>query len=266
MMATSIKDLPLDGVASLLSKVADSYLSLSNNKDVCPNKQIYKVASRDESYSVSNKARQAALKELNSKRQELVKFAFDTRRIDQENDRNPRTNLQHWHRQDEFIDEEDQNKINIFAKLLVPLNELKEKFGADPDWHESYARVLLDTVNRILRIKQGDGEFFRPQMAYLEQLLDARYRLRLEDIQKKSADELRDVIIKKDENLIKRGIYRVTNAKIGANELMKKDGNMALTQESIVNAIFGNNAIRREGEKTVERTITITIRDQVIDE
>ncbi len=37
------------------------------------------------------------------------------------------------------------------------------------------------------------------------------------------------------------------------------------TQNAIINAIFGNNNIRKDGEKTVERTITITIKDSVID-
>jgi hypothetical protein len=263
-MTISMKDIPLDGVVSLISKMSDTYLAYAKvDGKVCPNKQIYKFASSDESYGVTSSARIAALKELGSRQTMLKKFAFDTRRIDQENDRNPRANLQHWHRQEEFIDEEDQKKINIFSKLIVPLYELRDKYGTDPEWHESYARVLLDAVNRILRVKQADGEFFRPQMAYLEQLLDARYLLRMEDIEKKSADELRDVIIKKDENLTKRGLYRVTNSKDGS---VKKDGNMALTQESIINAIFGNNALRREGEKNVQRTITITINDKVIDE
>jgi hypothetical protein len=296
-----IKNIPLDGLASLLNKVANNYLSLSqDNKVICENKQTYNIISRDESYSILSKARQAALESFASNKNQLVKIAFDTRRINQETDRNPRINLQYWNRSDEFISDEDQNKINILSKLVEPLNELKNKFGSEPDWHESYSRFLYDAVNRILRVKQADKEYFGPQMAYLEQLLDARYRLSLEKINKMATNELKDVILRKDETLQKKGLYlpepiiikdsslpmnnvvngdsNLTNAILIQNALsnlmqqnalmasaQKKDGEEKITPDNVSNAIFGQNTLRRSGEKEVERTITITIRDKVVE-
>jgi len=81
------------------------------------------------------------------------KVAFDTRRTDQETERNPRSNLQYWHRSAEFIDSEDQKKVVTFAKLIKPLTTIREKFGNQPEYHNSYSRILLETVERTL--KQG---------------------------------------------------------------------------------------------------------------
>jgi hypothetical protein len=90
--------------------------------------------------------------------------------------------------------------------------------------------------------------------------------LSLDDIAKMSADQLSQAILKKDEKLLKKGAFikEMVNREEKAMPAVK-DGNGGLTQDSIVNAIFGNNNIRRDGEKTVERTITITIKDTVLD-
>jgi len=118
-----------------------------------------------------------------------------------------------------------------------------------------------------LRIKQGDLDIFRPQLAYLEQLVFMRYRLSLDNINKMSSDELKERILKKDENLKKRGTFnKITGGKTKPpGKDLAKDGNGAVTQEAIINAIFGNNNFRRDGEKNVTRTITITISDEVKD-
>ena len=262
-------NLPLDGEAALLSKIAVDFADyVEMGFDVCPSEPVYRIQSRDESLSISLRARLAALEALQSGFKPIRKVAFDTRRIDQESERNPRTNLQYWHRADAFIDEGDESKLRVFAKLMTILTDLKKDFGTQPEWFESYSRVLHDNVYRILRIKQADLDIFKPQLSYLEQLVDARYRLSMEDLDKLSNNEIRAKILSKDEALMKRGQFLQETglvSKGNENQQIKIDGNVASTQESIVNAIFGNTGMRRDGEKTVERTITITIRDQAID-
>jgi hypothetical protein len=173
--------------------------------------------------------------------------------------------LQHYHRSEEFLNRDDEKKIEILARLIAPLNDIKNKFGADTDWHDSYARLLLDNLNKALIVKESELDVFRPQIEYLSQILDLRYRLSLDDIAKMSSEELSQVILKKDEKLLKKGSFLKEMVKREPEKVVIKDGNGGITQESIVNAIFGNNNIRRDGEKTVERTITITIKDTVLD-
>lgn len=258
--------LALDGCIELISKFASDFASVSSSDAEVPQELVYKVASKTESNSVERSARKAAF--ASAAPGGFRKVAFDTRRFDQETTRNPRSNLQNWVRSEQFIDDDTQGKIDVFARMLKPLEELKQSYGAQPEWHDSYSRTLYDHVHRILRVKEADMDIFRPQIAYLEQLMFARYRLSMEELKRIKEADLKEAILKKDENLMKRGAYLAlthdANVKQSTSGLMAKDGN-GLTQESIVNAIFGNNNIRREGEKTVERTITITVRDTVVE-
>jgi NAD(P)H-hydrate repair Nnr-like enzyme with NAD(P)H-hydrate epimerase domain len=84
----------------------------------------------------------------------------------------------------------------------------------------------------------------------------------MEEISKLADDELRNRILSKDENLLKRGEY-IKQTGSGQKQIII-DGDSKNTQQSIVDAIFGNN-LRKDGERTVERIITISIRDNVID-
>lgn len=198
----------------------------------------------------------------------FVKIAFDTRRVDQENDRNPRANLQYWHRTDPFITESDEKKLSTFARLMTCLNDIKDEFGTQPEWFESYARQLYDNVNRILRIKQGDLDIFGPQINYLEQLMTARYRMSMEELSNIELGTLKAKLLGKDEALIKRGNYMkemglVADGKKKENIIIDGNGGKT-TQDSIINAIFGNQPITSNG-KSAERTITITIKDNVLE-
>ena len=266
-MGRKNRKLTLDGIAELAIRLSNDFVKCSIDKQVSvPEKLIYKIAQSNENSSIERSARVAALKEFSQS--PLKKYAFDTRRINQENNRNPRTNLQYWNRSQQFVDQDDSDRLNAFAKLLDPLGGIKKQYGKEPEYFESYARILDDLVNRVCQVDSKDVEVFKPQLAYLEQLLFARYRLSLADIKKMSKEDLRERIMQKDEHLLKRGDYqRITHT----NELesravvVSKDGNKGITQESIINAIFGNNDFRREGEKKVERTITITIKDEVVD-
>jgi len=263
-MHISNKKLPLAGNAELLYKLAEDYeiLSASGAHHV-PKERLYRIQHDLEPSGVTRSARKAAIRALQPG---FTKVAFDTRRIDQEHDRNPRTNLQYWNRAQSFIDEELQGRIHLFSKVMGVLKGIKEAYGTAPEYFESYSRVLYDQIERVLRIKQGDNEIFRPQIAYLEQLLYARYRLSMDELAKISESDLRRKLLDKDENLLKRGVY--LNETGGQTKTSSGpiiiDGNKN-AQQNIIEAIFGNNDFRRTGEKRAQRTITITICDEVKD-
>lgn len=248
-MSKKISDLPFDGQADLLSKIADSFESFSKKRSSAPVKSIYKIAHTQEPSNILRSVRKNVLISICPK--SITKFAFDTRRIDQQTERNPRSNLQYWNRSEEFIDEELSGKINIFAKLLNTLKDIKEDYGDQREYLESYARILHDHVNRILRVEQGDNEIFKPQVAYLEQLLFARYRLSMDELSKIGNRDLKKRILEKDENLLKRGAFLLNSEDKNRKDIVVlKNGDGSTTQDSIVNAIFGkDSAIRREGER-----------------
>lgn len=191
----------------------------------------------------------------------IIKLAFDTRHFDQEVVRNPRSNLQYWHRQDPFILPDLQARIDRMARTIQPLQEIKAQYHKDAEWHNSYVRKLAEDVERILRVKEADDDIMESQIAYLEQLLDVRYQITTDRLDRVSSDEFKSLILKKDEDLMKNGMRRHQDVKVAG---LSKDGD-AVAQQSIINAIFGNNQIRRDGEKTVTRTITISITDTVGD-
>ncbi len=251
--------------AKLLLKIAEDFsFYMEKGTDFVPAEQTFIVPTvPDITANVS--ARIAAFTELSSSGFE--KKAFDTRRIDQETERNPRGNLQYWNRSQAFIEEADSKKLKTFSKLGKVLDDVRTEFGKEPEWFDSYARQLYDNVNRILRIKQADLDIFKPQMSYIEQLISMRYHISLDDIDKRAEESIRDTILGKDEALLKRGEYlrKTAPERSKTGEVQTKNGLEKTTQDSIVNAIFGSDKLRKDGERTVERTITITIRDNVID-
>ncbi len=268
--------LPLSAKISLLNNLSNDYLDFIRTGNV-PKMVQYKVL-ESEDRSIRQSAREAALETIKSdfieklasdiQPKKLVKNAFDTRRVDQLNDRVPRKNLQYWHRSDQFINEEDSSKLKTFAKLASVLDKIKKELGTQPEWFESYARQLYDNVHRILRVKESDLDIFRPQLSYLEQLVFARYRLSIENLEKYSDEQIEKKILSKDEDLIGRSEYLRSTSSPTNDEVQIKnsDGqNFQMTKDSFINAIFGSGSLRRDGEKTVERTITITLRDNVID-
>lgn len=238
-----------------------SYASIPDEKEY--------IIDLKEDYKIKQAARMGAYTEFKKeslvKTTSLIKLAFDTRKVDQEHERNPRENLQYWHRSAAFIDQEDQVKLKIFAKLFNVVDSLKSRLGTDPDWFNSYCRQLYDHLVRILRIKEGDLDIFKPSLAYLEQLLYARYRLSLENIENMSEKQLEESILSKDEILIGRASYLSDIRKNSDNNIGMVKNNIPSTQEAIVNAIFGSDRMVRDGERKVERTITIKICDAVVE-
>lgn len=263
---------PLEGRVELTRKMIRDYSSWMKSDKPLPAAKIYRIASGPSQDGAEDSARKVAYQSILSEaKKPLIKQAIDTRRIDQEHQVNPRKSLQYYHRSQQFIDAEINSKLATFAELMPVLDNIQDQYGNQPEYFESYAVQLHDLVSRILRVKEGELNVFRPQLDYLEQLLFARYRLSMEQIKTMDKKALKETILSKDESLLKRGQYlaatspSITKTKQAQQPIALKDGN-ANVQESLVNAIFGNNKFRRDGEKTVERTITITIRDNVLDE
>ena len=264
-MTVKGKTLPFDGCVELVSQVVDDFVTFSKGaaSDI-PRKKIYKVASSKEPAGIVRSARVAALRDVTNNLF-FEKFAMDKRRID-EMERNPRKNLQTWNRSQQFIDAQKHKRMTTFARLMDPLNNIKKVYGTQPEYFDSYARKLHDLVTRALRVKEADQEIYTPQLNYLEQLLDARYRLSMEDVLGMDKEVLEKRILSKDEDLLRRGSYlEATDYEDDTPKIVVKDEDKGITQKSIINAIFGNNEFRRDGEKKVQRTITITICDEAIE-
>jgi len=142
------------------------------------------------------------------------KLAFDTRRIDQETDYIPRRGLQNYHRSEKFVSDAIALKITSFTRLAKILDQLKKEYGREPEWQDSYTRILGSAVNKGLRIAQGDGDFSDNQpsvgnLDYLEQLVFVRYRLTPDNMISLADEDLRKTILSKDELLVSQGIFNV---------------------------------------------------------
>ena len=137
----------------------------------------------------------------------ITKVAFDTRKIDQETEYNPRRGLQYYHRSEGFIKKDTAAVVSTFMKLKAAIDQIKNKYIGAPEWLDSHCRVLSAALDRILRAEQQDYEFFEPQLNYLEELVDVRYRLKLSDIETYGEEKLKDIILSKDEPLLYTQIF-----------------------------------------------------------
>lgn len=186
------------------------------------------------------------------------KVAFDTRRMDQETEYNPRRGLQNYNRSEAFLSEALGEKIKSFAKLRNILEELKVQYGKEHEWQDSNARVLLSTLDKGLRIEQKDGDYAVGQPAqgslnYIEELLHMRYRLGFDNLVRMGSNELKKIILSKDENLIRKDVNQaleITKADVGSQ-----------TYDTLMEKLFGNVRASAENPE-VERTVTITIKDK----
>ena len=186
------------------------------------------------------------------------KVAFDTRRIDQETEYNPRRGLQNYNRSEAFISEGLSQKIKNFAKLRNVLNGLKDVYGKEHEWQDSNARVLLSTLDNGLRTNINDGDFAQNQPGvgsfdYIEELMHVRYRLGFDDLTKMAEADLKKVILSKDEELIRKDVSQ-------ALEITKSDI-ASQSYDTLMNKLF--DGCRASAETPdIERTIIITIRDK----
>lgn len=223
--------------------------------------ELYNLISRGTQHAVSRKEarnlRKAAIDSLASGNG-FKKLAFDTRRIDQETEYNPRRGLQNYNRSESFVSEALEQKIVNFAKVRNVLLGLKERYGKEPEWQDSNARVLLSALDKGLRADTGDGDYATTQPGvgsfdYIEELMHVRYRLGFDDLTKMAEADLRKVILSKDEELTRK------NAK-KAMEITKTDV-AKMGYDSLLEKLFSDCRASAENPD-VERTITITIRDK----
>jgi hypothetical protein len=260
------------------SKIAEIYDLISAGME--------NTLSRQQSFSLRKKA----LSKL-SEEQEIIKVAFDTRRVNQEIDYIPRRGLQNYHRSEQFISDAMMVKIQSFYRLASVLETLKSTYGKEPEWQDSYTRVLHAAVEKGLRTKQSDGDFSEMQpsvgsLDYLQELMYVRYRLTPEDLSTMSKQQLCTAILNKDENLLHKGSSHI----ISPSSINK------YTYDQMVDAVIAKADLPFEYKKTVEspvvaaapivtednlsklfnvkatkdmpdveRTVTITIKDKIND-
>lgn len=189
------------------------------------------------------------------------KLAFDTRRIDQETEYNPRRGLQNYSRSEAFITEAVSQKLANLSKLRGVLEGLRHDFGKNHEWQDSNARVLLSTLDKGLRTGINDGDYALSQPAqgsldYIEELLHVRYRLALNDLTKLGENDLRRVILSKDEELIERDAVKA---------VITKSDVATQTYDTLMEKLFGGVRATAENPE-VERTVTITIKDKFVPE
>lgn len=189
----------------------------------------------------------------------LIKNAFDTRRINQEEDINPRRGLQNYNRSQAFLSQAMGEKIKNVAKLRKVLGSLKEVYGKESEWQDSNARVLLSNVDKCLRTNINDNDFTDVQpgvgsLDYIEELLHVRYRLAMDDLTKIAEKDLKEVILSKDEELIRKDVK-------DALEITKTDVDKH-SYDSLLEKLFDGVRATQENPE-VERTITITIKDSI---
>lgn len=214
----------------------------------------------------------------------LSKTAFDTRRINQEVEYNPRRGLQSYHRSENFISEGVASKIKAFAKLALVLDKMKEEFGKQPEWQDSYTRVLASSVHKGLRTTQLDGDYSdaQPSMAslnYLEELMFVRYRLTPDNLLSLSDADLRKVLLCKDEILVRGDIMQNKGQIITTADINKLSYDQMVDKvlyvithlmsaqkqpEDNLAKLFDVKATKEN--PNVQRTITITINDKIKDE
>jgi len=189
------------------------------------------------------------------------KLAFDTRRIDQETEYNPRRGLQNYSRSEAFITEAVSQKLANLSKLRNVLEGLRHDFGKQHQWQDSNARVLLSTLDKGLRTGIDDGDYATSQPAqgslnYIEELLHVRYRLGFDDLVRLGENDLRRVILSKDEELTERDAHKTT---------ITKSDVASQTYDTLMEKLFGGVRATADNPE-VERTVTITIKDKFVAE
>jgi len=224
--------------------------------------ELYNLISRGSqdvsSRKQSRQLRKVAL-ETTVSGQGFTKMAFDTRRIDQEVEYNPRRGLQNYNRSEQFLSEGVAQRVKNFAKLRNSLNALKNVYGREHEWQDSNARILLTAVDKGMRTGIDDGDFaaqHQPGVGsfdYLEELLNVRYRLSHDDLTRMSETDLTRVILAKDADLTNKDVKQ-------ALEITKSDVSTK-GYDSLIEKLFDGCKASADNPD-VERTITITIRDR----
>lgn len=241
---------------------------------------IYELISSSTKNAIARKQSFELRKRSFDSTNSIVKVAFDTRRIDQETTYNPRRGLQNYHRSDPFVSKHMKQRIDAFSRLAKVLDDIKNDYGREPEWQDSYARVLHASVQKGLRTKQGDGDFSdaQPSMAsldYLDELMYVRYRLTSDHLTTMAEQELKDVILGKDELLTRNGFNNSSTiitpsdvSRYSYDHMMEKMfSSMAQVMsqmkpaDDLTTKLFDVKATKDNPE--IERTVTINIKDKI---
>jgi hypothetical protein len=221
---------------------------------------------RSQSVSATSKLR-AALESLAVDNGGMAKVAFDTRRINSETTVNPRRNLQNYQRTEPFISPEISQKIKNLFKVKTAADLIKGQFMGDPDWLDSNSRILCNAVDNTLRVEQKDYDFFKPQFDYLDELLYLRYRLATADIERLPEEEIKNILLSKDEKLMHKSLYANYGSREQINKISEQPLPMVkqpsyIQEDSLMEKLFGNVKANKEN-KNVKRSINITIADSI---
>lgn len=205
------------------------------------------ILSSLEERSVKMSKRQDDLSKLG-----FTKTAFDTRRLNVFEDINPRRGLQFFQRSDPFISNDMQSKIDVFEKLYNILLDLKSIYGKHVEWQDSNTRVLLLSLKNGLRKNQNDGDYTDNQPGlgsfdYLEEMLYIRYRLTLEDIKAKSEDEIKQLLLSKEDKLSKLDVSEELEEQAKKNEPIEE----VKPQQPVVINIIDNKASKDDINKII---------------
>lgn len=208
--------------------------------------------------------------------QPLTKQAFDSRRIDQQNDFNPRRNLQYFKRSEAFIDEDTTEKVESFFKVKNSADNIRGKYIGEPAWLDSYTRILCNALDQTLRTEQKDFDYSKAQMNYLSELLYVRYRLDKDSIDKMSSVDLEKAIMDKDETLVRLALYKhYENPFLKTTNYNPQMGSYAAPgivhavpapapQDTLMDKLF-NNVKADHNNKNVKRSVMITIEDSIVE-
>lgn len=199
----------------------------------------------------------------------IIKVAFDARKFNSETDFHPRRGLQNYQRSESFISNALSNKIFTIKKLKDVLEKIKSEFITYPEYQDSYCRILLNTVNNVLRENIKDNEFSENQQSagsfnYLEEILFARYRLTLENIANLSENDLKQNLLNKDEILKHKEILAPSLQSNAADPIINRAVIQANSYNDLLNKLFDVKATAEN--KNVKRTVSITIEDSIVEE
>jgi hypothetical protein len=227
------------------------------------NHSIEKISSNIDSRSDSNSVKKNFLEALANPK--LTKVAFDTRNIDPYQ-YNPRRNLQNYNRSQQFISEATSNALQNFAKLKLVVDLIEKDYYNNPDYLDSYARILKNSLDKALRVEQKDFDFDARELDYLNQLIYSRYRLDQDMIKQSDEKLLRQAVLAKDEKLMYAKIYNFnkSNSLISqsADSNIIKQTVVPVQQDSLLDTLFAGVKATAENKK-VSRSVTVTINDEI---
>lgn len=183
----------------------------------------------------------------------IQKFAFDSRRMQQETQINPRRNLQYYNRSEPFIGRDLAAQIKNLFKVKTSADNLKEQFLGEHDWFDSNCQILCNALDNTLRIKEGDYDFFQPQFDYMNELLYLRYRLSPDEIEKLSEEAIRERLLSKDEKLLYKTIY--SNYKNSNPSKNIPALSPPSTPDQLIQTLFGNVKATKDQKMLNDRSL-----------